>query len=84
MLTQVAQYAISLVMEKHPVKQYRQDNGLTLDEFAAMFSTPVSKFMVSRWENGVTPIPHDLLVDVANKLNVPVEALLPTPRPHEA
>jgi transcriptional regulator with XRE-family HTH domain len=63
-------------MMKHPITEYRETNGLTLEAFGALLSQPADKSTVLRWEAGAA-IPVKRLAEVARITGTPVEALLP-------
>lgn len=68
-------------MAQHPITTYREQNGVTLEAFAAMLIPPVDKSTVSRWENGVKNIPPTRLAEVATITGANLIDLLPAPRP---
>lgn len=63
------------MVSNHPLKAYRDQNGITQDALAKELG--VSSITVSRWETGMRKIARDKLTSVAEKTGIPKRELRP-------
>jgi len=69
-------------MLNEKIKQYRKEKGLSQEELAIKLN--VVRQTVSKWEKGLSVPDADMLIQIAECLEVPVSTLLGAPEENEA
>ena len=59
----------------NPLTEYREHRGLTLEGLAAMFTPPVHKSTIMRWETDGVPLSR--VLDVERVTGIPRKELRP-------
>lgn len=68
--------------QEHPLRQYRRDRSLTLEQLAAQVST--TAVTISRIETGQQRAGHKLLIRLSKATGIPIEELLLASEPKAA
>ena len=60
--------------QEHPLRRYRRENNLTLEQLAAVVQT--SFVTISRIEGRRQRASHDLLIRISNATGIPIDELV--------